>query len=229
VLLLPTTVVGLSADQSASAGPVTATSVLTAAKAALAAQKAVHLAVYSHAASSKTTERVSADLGPKSGTETISEGQATITIRLTPKAGYLSGSPSGLSTFVDMPAAEIKKVGKDWIVVAVGSSQYSSLKNDVLIGSIAGVLPAAKGTTVARQNVKGTNLYVLSWTTAASGSTPKLSNTLTLSATGATLPIEETTTASGSRETLTLSKWGERVDIAAPPAGSTIPFSKVSG
>ena len=40
----------------------------------------------------------------------------------------------------------------------------------------------------------------------------------------------ETATASGgSNETVALSKWGEHVRVSVPPAGSTIPFSSLSG
>jgi hypothetical protein len=56
-----------------------------------------------------------------------------------------------------------------------------------------------------------------------------LSDTLTVSAAGATLPVEETMTASGGGlETITFSKWGEPVVVSAPPAGSTISYSKIT-
>ncbi len=46
---------------------------------------------------------------------------------------------------------------------------------------------------------------------------------------GPALPIQEVTTAKGSKETVTLSKWGEFVNIAVPPLSQTIPYAKVSG
>jgi hypothetical protein len=76
----------------------------------------------------------------------------------------------------------------------------------------------------------GTELYVLKWNTAATSSRPKLSITLTVSAVGTALPVEQTVTASGgTEETTTLSMWGEHVLVRAPPVGSTIASSKITG
>jgi hypothetical protein len=55
-----------------------------------------------------------------------------------------------------------------------------------------------------------------------------LSNNLTLSA--SFLPARETTTASnGAKLTTTLSRWGERVQVATPPADSTRSSHSVGG
>jgi len=229
-LALSTVALGASAalGSAASAEVATPSSVLSAAKAAIAKQTGGHLTVTVKASASASSENVVADLGAKNGAETISEGTATVTIRLTPAYAYFSGNSTGLTTIFGLTAAQAKKIGKDWVSLKAGTSQYSGLKSDATISSVTGLLPAAKGTKLSTETVKGVKLYVLKWTSAATSSTPKLTNTLTLAAVGATLPVEEVATGTGvAKETIMLTKWGERVVVSAPPAGSTIAYSKI--
>ncbi|MGA3217840.1 MAG: hypothetical protein ABSE77_01980 [Acidimicrobiales bacterium] len=215
-------------EAAASAAP-TASSVLAAAKAAIAKQGAVHLEVDSKSSTTANNEKVVADLGKKSGTESITAGGDAVTIVVTPAYGYVSGNSGGLTKIVGLTSAEVKKVGRKWISLKAGSSQYTSIATDIRIASIQTVLPQAKGTTLSIDTATPVHLYVLAWTTAASSSNPKLTSTITFPVVGATLPIQEVTTATGSKETVTLSKWGEFVRIVSPPLSQTIPYSKVSG
>jgi hypothetical protein len=228
-LLTGALVLRAGASGAAASGAPTVSSVLAAAKAAVAKQTAVHLVVDSKSSSSSTAEQVVADLGKKSGTESISDGKDSVTIVVTPPYGYVSGNSGGLSKIVGLTSSEIKKVGHKWIALKAGTSQYTSLATDIRISSVQTLLPQAKGTTLSVETTTPAHLYVLKWTTAASSSNPKLSTTLTFPVAGATLPIQEITTASGSRETVTLSKWGEFVRIVGPPLSQTIPYSKVPG
>jgi hypothetical protein len=231
VSALATTTFGLAVGpgEAGASGVANPTSLLAAAKAAIAKQGAVHLVVNSKSASSSAIETVVADLGRKSGVEAISDGAGSVTILVTPAYGYISGNSSGLTKIVGLTAAEVKKVGKLWIALKAGSSQYKGLATDITISSIETVLPNPKGPTLSVDTTTATHLYVLKWTTAATSSTPKLSSLLTLPVAGVPLPIQEITTAAGSKETITLSKWGEFVRLDPPPAGSTIPFAKVTG
>ncbi|HUZ21594.1 MAG TPA: hypothetical protein VMU75_13565 [Acidimicrobiales bacterium] len=212
----------------ASAGVATPSSVLSAAKAAIAKQTGGHLTVTVKTSSSASSEKIVADLGTTSGLETISEGKATVTLRLTPAYGYISGDSAGLTTIFGLTSAQARKIGKDWVSLKAGTSQYSGLKADATISSVAGVLPAVKGTKLSTETVKGVKRYVLTWTSAATSSTPKLSDKLILAAAVATLPIEEIASGKGvAQETIKLTKWGERVVVSAPPAHSTIAYSKI--
>ncbi len=223
-------VLAAGAGEAAASGAPTPSSVLAAAKAAIAKQGAVHLEVDSKSTTAADNERVVADLGRKSGMESISTGADAVTIVVTPAAGYVSGNPGGLTKIVGLTSAEVKKVGSKWITLKAGSSQYTSLATDIRVTSIQTILPQLKGTTLSVDNSPGAGrLYVLKWTTAASSSNPALSSTLTFPVVGATLPIQEVTTAKGSKETVTLSKWGEHVSVVGPPLSQTIPYSKVSG
>jgi outer membrane lipoprotein-sorting protein len=124
-----------------------------------------------------------------------------------------------------MTSAEATKVGKRWEFWKKGTVQYKDLESVISVKSLASLLPKSKGTTLSTQGSD----YVLTWTSAASGSTPKLKNTLTI-AKGTNLPVEETSTdASGEKVTTTISKWGEAVAVHAPPAGSAVAASKITG
>jgi hypothetical protein len=229
-VVLPTLVLLSETAEAAGAGAPTTSSVLTAAKSALGKQTSVHLVLASRSSSTSVEEHLEADLGKTSGIETISEGSETATIKLTPTYVYLSGNSSGLTKLFGMTSAEAQKVGRDWVSVKAGTTQYKDLAASITVSSVAGILPPAKGTELYSPGPPAKKLYTLKWDNAATSSAPALANTLTLSAVGATLPVEETTTASGGgKETVGLSNWGEHVLVSAPPAGSIIPLSKVSG
>ena len=218
--LVMSTALGVAASAAA-----TTSSVLKAAKAAMAKQTGVHLVDSSKSGSSSILAIV--DFSTKSGEETFSEGKVRLTLRVSPTYAYISGNASELTAIFGLTAAQAKKVGKDWISVKAGTSEYAAFKSGLTISSLVGVLPPTKGTTLSTTVTDGVHLYVLKWTTAATSSEPKLSNTMTISAEGATLPVEEITTASSGSATTKFSRWGEHVVVSAPPAASTIAESKI--
>ena len=222
-------VVSAALGASASATVNTTSSVLKATKAAIAKQSSVHLVLKVKPNSTSGTEKVIGDLGKKNGVESVSLGKSTITLKVNSTFGYVDGNSSGLTTLFGLTSGQAKKLGKNWMSLKAGSTEYSNFESGLTISSITGVLPAAKGTKLSTEVVKGAKLYVLEWTTAATSSAPELSDTLTVSAAGATLPIEVTMAASGGGlETITFSKWGEPVVVSAPPAGSTTAYSKIT-
>jgi hypothetical protein len=145
-------------------------------------------------------------------------------VRVTPTDAYISGTPTGLTSLFRMTAAQAKKLGKRWEYWKSGTSQYSSLKLDVTVRSLLDFLPKAQGTTATANGSE----YLLKWTSAATSTSPALSNTLELS--GAALPIQEVSTDStGVTATTTVSKWGESVVVHAPPKASTVSSSALKG
>jgi hypothetical protein len=205
---------------------VSAGSLLKSSSAAVKAQSSVHL-TFSVSAPGTPTERIVADVGTTSGMESISSGKAKLTVEVTPAASYVSGSATGLTTFFDLTAAQAKKLGTDWDVSKAGSADYSTLKSDVTVPSLASLLPKAKGVKVS---VDGPTVFVLTWTSVATSTTPKLSNTLRVAAKGSRLPLKELTTdAAGLKVITTLSKWGEPVTVSDPPVGSTIASASITG
>jgi hypothetical protein len=210
-------------------GTVTSGSVLTSTTAAIAQQTGIHVVFRANTASSATPEKIVADVGVTTGEETVSEGQSHLAVRVTPGYAYVSGDTSGLTTIFGLTSAEAKKVGSDWVSWKAGTSQYANLKADVTFAAVTALLPRANGTRLSAGLSNGANVYVLRWTVAASSSTPKLSNTLTVSAGGQSLPVEQVSSASGgTRATTLLSGWGELVPANAPPAASTIASTKIT-
>ena len=214
-------------SSTAFAATVSTASVLAASEAAIAGQSSVHVVFTARSGgSSSLSEKIVADVGPTSGVEAIVEGTADVAVRVTPSFAYVSGNSSGLTTVFGLSSADAKKLGRDWESWKAGSKQYANLRSDLKMSSVEALLPKVKGTKLSAGS--GTN--VLRWTTPATSSIPKLANTLTLSADGTNLPITKTATATGgTKVTTTLSKWGEKVAVSAPPASSTMPSSKFPG
>ncbi|MGH9919932.1 MAG: hypothetical protein ACRD6W_13845 [Nitrososphaerales archaeon] len=207
----------------------TTRSVLKAAKVAIGKEPGVHIVSLASSGSS-ILERISADVGTTSGTETVSEGKATLAVELTPTYAYIRGNSSGLTSLFGLSTADAKKVGTHWESFKAGTSQYSSLKPAVTTSSVTALFPSAKGTKLSTHVMNGAKLYVLKWTTAATSSLPELSNTFTFSTAGTALPVKETSTASGAQKVMTtFSAWGEQVRVRVPPRASTIASSKIRG
>jgi hypothetical protein len=214
---------------SAAAGVETAGSVLSAARAAVAAEAGVQVEFVDRSSSPSKTETIVADVGRTSGQETITVGAARLAVRVTPAQGYVSGNPSGLITLFGLTAAQASTAGRRWVSYRAGTSQYADLKADVTMASITGLFPKAKGTTLSSEVTAGATVYVLAWTIAATSSTPKVSNRLTVSV-AASLPLEATSSESdGTEATTTLSDWGAPIPVSAPPAASSIVSSRVTG
>jgi hypothetical protein len=234
ILLIPLVVLvaALSTILSApsSAAVFTAKSLLQTATKAIDQQASAHVVFVAHSGTSSTTERIVADVGVLSGSETVSEGKADLAIRLTPTYAYVSGNSSGLTTLFGLPAAQEKKLGSKWVSWKSGTKEYSTLKADLTMSSVLSLLPKAKGTKLSTDETAGAEAYLLKWRTPATKSLPKLSNTLTISATGSALPIEETeTSATGVKVKTQLSGWDESFTVGAPPAASTVASSKLTG
>ncbi len=221
-VVLPLAVLGAPA----SAGTVTAATVIKEAKAAIATQSSAHLEFDAGSTTSSATEQIVADVGAHVGTETVTDGAAVLHVMVTPDDGYISGSASGLTSLFGMTAAEATKVGKRWEFWKKGTTQYKNLESVVSVQSLQSLLPKSKGTKVSSQD----SHYVLTWTSAASGSTPKLTNTLAIAAKGTSLPVEETSTdAGGEKVTTSISKWGEAIVVHTPPAASVVAASTITG
>jgi hypothetical protein len=216
----------VAASPPASAATVSVATVIKEAKAAIAKQTSAHLEFDAGAKASTAKEKIVADVGVSSGMETVTDASAVLHVTVTPKNGYISGTASGLTSLFGMTTAEATKVGTRWEFWKSGTTQYKDLKSVVTVNSLLSLLPKAAGTTVSTQ---GAN-YVLKWTSAASGSTPMLNNTLSIVAKGSNLPVKETSTdAAGEKVMTTISKWGESVVVNAPAAGSSVAASKITG
>jgi hypothetical protein len=208
--------------QAATKSPST-TSLLAAAKTALGKQTGVHIVVTT--TENKVKSSVVADIGTTTGTETYASGTETFTITVTPKDAYLYGSEKGLTKVMGLTAAEQKAVGSDAIIMAKGSSPYTTFKANLTSGAFAQLLPAAKGTKLLAKRDKTTNGYQITWTTAKTSTAPKEVSVMTISSGSSTLPLKEAVvTTEGSSHTA-FTKWGESVSVKIP--SKTIPYATV--
>ncbi|HTX62815.1 MAG TPA: hypothetical protein VMD28_04210 [Acidimicrobiales bacterium] len=204
-------------------------SVIKTVKAAVRKESGAQLVAIEQSASSSQVAKETLNAGTTSGQETFSKGQADFTIKVTPTDAYISGSSSGLTTILGMSATDAKKIGSDWVYWKHGTTEYADLKSGLTVSSLTSVFPKVKGTTLSTRSTKGVILYVLRWTSAATSSAPKLSETLTVS-TKTDLPVRSTaTTSGGTKVATTFSDWGKRVLVSAPPSRSTVPSSKITG
>ncbi len=196
-------------------------------KVAIGKESGAKLVSIEHSTSSSDVAKESLFAGTSSGQESFAAGAADVKIKVTSSDAYVSGSSSGLTTILGMSSADAKKIGSKWVYWKHGTTEYSDLKADVTVSSLTSVLPKAKGTKLSTHVTAGSTLYVLKWTTAATSSTSKLSNTLSVSM-RTDLPVQSTSTASGgTKVTTTFSGWGKHVRVSAPPAGSTVAGSTI--
>ena len=204
-------------------------SVVAAAGDSILARKSVHIVITGHkAGSTAVSEQIVADIGTAAGAESIKSGAATATIRVTPAGAYFTGSPAGLKTFIGLPAAAARRAQSRWVAIKPGTNEYQDLAAEDTIAALpTSILPATGNTARLRTaTMSGQKVYVLDWTTTASGSAAKISERLILAATTQALPISETTTANGDSQTVLLGRWGERLTVPAP--ASAVPYSRLT-
>jgi hypothetical protein len=217
---------GLTAAQANSA---LVASVVNAASDSILAQKSVRVTITGQKQGSAAAERIVADIGTATGTESISSGPAVATIRVTKAAAYFTGSPAGLSTFIGLSAAAAANAGSRWVAIQAGTNEYADLAAEDTIAALpASILPSTSNAPRLRTaTLSGRKVYVLDWSAKASGSATTISERLVLAATTQALPLSETTTANGNSQTVTLDHWGEQ--FAVPVPASPIPYASVTG
>ncbi|MCU1488722.1 MAG: hypothetical protein JWM85_127 [Acidimicrobiaceae bacterium] len=222
-------VVPASAGATTVAKTPSGSSLASAAKKAILAEHGVHLQVVESQKASKNSEKVVADMGVKTGSQVLTYGSATASVRLTPSFAYFKGNSSGLTTLFGLPSTVVKKINGRWVSLAKGSTQYKGFQQEgTLTGLPTTVLPTGQSTKVTTSTSGGHKVYVLTWTVTPTGTTTKVRDSLLLPTSGNPLPISETGTAldgSGS-ELVQFSKWGEKINVVAP--SSSVAYSKVS-
>jgi hypothetical protein len=202
----------------------TTASVLKATNKALLKQVGVHVAVSSTSNGTKST--VSVDIGSGYGSEKITSGKNTVTIIVTPKWAYLSGSKTGLISIMGLSAAQEKKVGTLWVAMKAATSPYESFSSNLTTSVLSHILPAAKGTKFSTDSTSMKN-YQLTWKTAATSTAAATKSVLTISSGKKTLPLSESITSKTGGGSTVFSKWGEHVTETAPPSSDTIAYATV--
>ena len=224
--MVATAIVSGSSIAAQAATKVTASSIIAAAKASLAKQVGVHITVSTE--DDKELSTVVANIGKSSGYETYKKGKETFTISVTKKYAYLSGSSTGPDhSHGTLTAAEQKKVGTKSVIMKAGSSPYKTFKTNLTSSAFSQLLPAVKGTTLLAARDKTTNGYQLTWTTAATSSSPKEESVLVISSGSSKVPLRESVTTSEGDSKTSFTKWNKPFVVKIP--SSTIPYATVFG
>lgn len=204
---------------------------VTATRNAILAQGSVHIDIEGFKKGQHTaTDSVVGDIGLTSVTEHITESAATVTIRVTPAAAYFEGNKKGLTTIAGLTAAEAARVGKHWVELKQGSSQYKAFSSGASLSGLASSLLPTGSSAVKLTSVvlKGTKVKELSWTATASGSSEHFTQELFLSSARGPLPIEEISIGQSDNQTGSFAAWGEHFTVPAPPAADVIGFSALT-
>jgi hypothetical protein len=221
--MIATTVAGgFSISAGATTTP-TAATVIAAATKSLAKETGVHISVTTD--DDKVLSSVVADIGQSSGYETYTKGGETFTISVTPTFAYLSGSKTGLTTLMGLTTKEATKVGSKAIAIKKGTTQYTTFKTNLTSAAFSQLLPAVKGTTLLAARDKKTGGYQLTWTTAATSTSPKTTSLLVISSGSATVPLNESVSTSSGESHTSFTKWDKSFKVKVPT--STIAYAKV--
>jgi hypothetical protein len=205
-----------------------ATSVITAAGDSMLTQKSVRVVITDQTAGAAGTQRIVADIGTVTGTELITFGAASATIRVTRQAAYFSGDTAGLTAYLGLSSAAAQKVRSRWVMIKAGTSEYQDLATENTISSLpSSILPSASDATQVRTATSGGQKdYVLAWKATASGSAATIDVRLTLAAAPQVLPVSETLTTNGETKTVTFSRWGTPFTVVAP--APVIPYTQLT-
>jgi hypothetical protein len=218
-----------------------AASVINAASDTMLTEKSVRVVITDQTAGAGGAQQIVADIGTVTGTEAITYGASSATIRVTRQAAYFTGDTAGLTAYLGLSPAAAAKVKSRWVMIKSGTSQYQDLATENTISSLpSSILPSATDTaSLSTATSGGQKEYVLDWKATASGPSgssgpggPSGSSTaievrLTLTATSQVLPVSETLTTNGETKTVTFSRWGVPFTVAAP--APVIPYSQIGG
>jgi hypothetical protein len=192
-------------------------------------QHSVHMVISDRAAGAANDQRITADIGTVTGTELITYGTATATIRVTRQAAYVTGNSAGLTAYIGLAGATAARAAAHWVVIKAGTSEYQALATENTLSSLPSSIlpPAADVTRASTATVGGHKEYILDWKTTPNGSATSISARLTLAATPQVLPVGEVITTKGETKTITFSNWGTPFTVATP--ASAIPYAQVTG
>jgi hypothetical protein len=209
------------ASSAAQAPAMSAPGLLSAAQAALRSGGSVHVDITSIATSG--TEVFSDDATANGGRQEITvDGTGHATILLIDGTGYVQADAQTLQGFFQVPVAPAEQAAGQWISLRpgekLGTSSYDDVTAGITLSSVAtelqltGKLSKTPATTVAGLPVIGVQAPL-----PASAGLPKAKLVLYVTDNSALRPVRYELVGGGStRNTISFSRWGERLRLAAP-------------
>jgi hypothetical protein len=159
---------------------------------------------------------------------TTSNGQRATTL-LIGDVAYLDANQAALAGFFRLPETTASHMASRWVSFRPESAGYRQfwygLTLGMTIGSLidaltpAGPLTKTRQTTMDGRLVIGVHGRVPAWI----GDPRGMTETLYIEATGQPLPVSCQQIYRSSEVTTTLSRWGEKVKVTAPPEVTPIP------
>jgi hypothetical protein len=164
---------------------------------------------------------------------TLSDG-AQATVLLTGDVAYLRANLAALTGYFLLPGTTASRMAGRWISVRSSTAGYQRLWDglsfEMTTGSVldadtpVGPLTKTPTRTIDGRLVVGVRGKVPAWTGAAPGTT----ETLYVTATGQPLPVSCQEIYRSSQVTTAFSRWGETVQVTAPPGVTPIPAASPS-
>ncbi len=190
---------------------------------ALASTRAwsVHYTSSSSVPGSKSVLALSGDAGPASGTQTVTMGSGSISIRVIGGITYLYGDPGGLQGLAGFSAAQAAVAAGQWMKFATTNAAFGSVVVGVRSADLVKELKLSGQITAGRPvTVDGLAVDTLKGHQTVDKRSTRV--ILYVRASGTHVPVEEdSVNVSGQRTTdvhIAFSKWGETVRPLAPQA-----------
>jgi hypothetical protein len=203
------------------------------AEARAAAQTAGSLHYVQTGRTSRETGRNVADTAASMGRDvmTLSDG-AQATVLVTGDVAYLRANLVALTGFFLLPATTAARMADRWISVRSSTPAdrqlWEDLSFEMTTGSVLGALtPTTPLTRTPARRVDGRLVVgVHGRVRPGTGAAPGSTETLYVAATGRPLPVSCTEVYRSSEVITVFSRWGETVQVTAPPG--TIPLPAAS-
>jgi hypothetical protein len=150
---------------------------------------------------------------------TISGG-GKMTVLVVHSVGYVNGNATALSGFLGIPNPPAVQLAGRWISFTSGDPSYKLVVTGVTTSSVLSEInPVGTLTKTGPMTLDGQSVVAVSGPAPASDGMPAGSKvTVYVAATGQPLPVTCLEGSGHNQTRITLSRWGEHVSLAAPPA-----------
>jgi hypothetical protein len=163
---------------------------------------------------------------PGGGSQDITiSGGGQMTVLVVAGVGYVDGNAAALQGFLGLPAATAAQLAGQWISFTPGDPDYQQVVAGVTTSSVLGeVTPVGALTATGPATVDGQSVVGVRGAAPASANMPAGSKiTLYVAASGRPLPVGVLEGSGSDQTDITLSRWGERVSVAAPSHAVPLP------
>jgi hypothetical protein len=219
------------ATPSASAPAMSAARLLSGALAALRAGGSVHVDITSDAPDGSVA--FSDDATGSGGRQVITfDGTGHATILLIDGVDYVQADAQALQGFFQAPLAQAEQAAGRWVSLRpgekLGTSTYDDVTAGITLSSVATELQVGSPlSTTAPATVAGQPVIGVQAPLPASDNLPRAKTVLYVTDNAAQRPVRYELVGGGSTtDEISFSRWGERLDLAAPP--DAIPASSLT-